>query len=98
MGIASYMVATQPEPQGSVAKALRLYAIQLGVNFLWPILFFNFSLYLPAFLWLLLLWALILITTLKFYKISPAAAGLMLPYLLWVTFAGYLNLGIYLLN
>lgn len=98
MGIASYLIATQPEPQGSVAKALRLYAIQLGVNFLWPILFFNFSLYLPAFLWLLLLWALLLITTLKFYKISPAAAGLMLPYLLWVTFAGYLNLGIYLLN
>lgn len=98
MGIASYLIATQPEPQCSVAKSLRLYAIQLGVNFLWSILFFNFSLYLPAFLWLLLLWALILITTLKFYKISTAAAGLMLPYLLWVTFAGYLNMGIYLLN
>lgn len=51
-----------------------------------------------AFLWLVLLWLLILLTTVLFYQILKPAGYLMIPYLLWVTFAGYLNLGICLLN
>lgn len=95
MGIASYKIALSDKPNDT---ALTLYGIQLGFNFLWSIVFFNLGWYLFAFLWLLELWLLILLTTISFYKISKSAAYLMIPYLIWVTFAGYLNYGVYLLN
>lgn len=95
MGIASYLVVTAPKSDN---LALLVYGLQLFFNFMWSIIFFNLGLYLPAFLWLVLLWILILITTLLFYSISKPAGYLMLPYLAWVTFAGYLNYAIYLLN
>ncbi len=95
MGIASYLVLTSGRPNDT---ALTVYGIQLAFNFFWPIIFFNLGLYLFAFLWLVLLWLLILITAVLFCQISKPAGYLMLPYLLWVTFAGYLNLSIYLLN
>lgn len=98
MGIASYLVLASAQPQKNIDRALWLYGIQLGVNFLWPILFFNLSWYLFSFLWLILLWFLILAATLQFCQLSRTAGYLMLPYLAWVTFAGYLNLGVYLLN
>ena len=95
MGTASYLVLTS----GKNAKtALTVYAVQLAFNFLWPILFFDLELYLFAFIWLVALWLLILITSVLFYRISPTAGYLMIPYLVWVTFAGYLNYGIFLLN
>lgn len=95
MGIASYLVLTSGKPTGN---ALIVYGIQLVFNFFWSILFFNLGLCMFAFLWLVLLWLLILLTTVLFYQILKPAGYLMIPYLLWVTFAGYLNLGIYLLN
>ena len=95
MGIASCLVRASDKPN---QKALRVYALQLAVNFFWPILFFNLELYLVAFFWLVLLWVLVLVTTELFYGISKPAGLLMIPYLLWITFAGYLNLTIYLLN
>ena len=95
MGIASYLVLTSGKPND---KALTTYGIQLIFNFFWSIIFFNLELYLFAFIWLVLLWVLVLITTLLFYQISKPAGYLMIPYLLWVTFAGYLNFTIYLLN
>lgn len=95
MGIASCLVRASDKPN---QKALRVYALQLAVNFFWPILFFNLELYLAAFFWLVLLWVLVLVTTELFYGISKPAGLLMIPYLLWITFAGYLNLTIYLLN
>lgn len=98
MGLASYLILMSAQPQQTINRALRLYGIQLGVNFFWSIFFFNLSLYLFSFLWLILLWLLILATIVRFYQISKTAGYLMVPYLLWVTFAGYLNLGIYLLN
>lgn len=98
MGLASYLVLRSEQPRQAVHKALWLYGIQLIVNFFWPIFFFNLSLYLFSFAWLVLLWVLILATTVRFYRISRAAGYLMLPYFVWVTFAGYLNFGIYLLN
>lgn len=70
----------------------------MAFNFLWPIAFFNLKWYLFAFLWLVILWILILITALRFGRIRKPAGYLLVPYLLWVAFAGYLNLGIYLLN
>lgn len=98
MGLASYLVLKSGKPQQKVNRALRLYGIQLGVNFFWSVFFFNLSLYLFSFIWLILLWILILVTTIRFRRLSQPAGMLMLPYLLWVAFAGYLNLGIYLLN
>ncbi len=95
MGIASYLVLTSGKPSG---KALTVYGVQLVFNFFWSIIFFNLELYLFAFIWLAILWILILATAYLFYGISKPAGYLMLPYLLWVTFAGYLNLSIYLLN
>ena len=98
MGIASYLVLTSDAKQSDIENALSFYAIQLAVNFFWSLFFFNFEWYLFAFLWLLLLWVLIIITIVLFSRVSKPAAYLMIPYLLWVTFAGYLNLSIYLLN
>lgn len=95
MGISSYLVLTSKKPNDA---ALAVYGIQLAFNFLWPIIFFNLKLYLFAFLWLVLLWLLILITVILFYRISKPAGYLLLPYLLWVSFAGCLNFMIYLLN
>ena len=98
MGYASYLVLTAKAPRQEIRSALILYAVQLAVNFFWSIFFFNLSLYLFSFFWLVLLWVLILITSARFTRISQTAGNLLLPYLLWVTFAGYLNFGIFLLN
>ncbi|MBQ2931493.1 MAG: tryptophan-rich sensory protein [Clostridia bacterium] len=98
MGIASYLVYTSNAPQDQKSRALTVYAIQLAVNFFWSIIFFNLEAYLFAFLWLVLLWALIVLTIILFWQIRRSAGILLLPYLLWVTFAGYLNYAIYLLN
>lgn len=98
MGLASWLVLTSSVDSGQKTKALRAYGLQLAVNFFWSILFFRFSLYLAAFLWLVLLWVLVIVTMVRFYRIREQAGDLLVPYLLWVTFAGYLNFGIFLLN
>lgn len=98
MGIASYKVFTAEGDMTERKNALIFYGIQLFFNFAWTIIFFNFGQYLFAFVWLVVLWAFILITMLKFYKIDKIAGFLILPYLLWVSFAGYLNFGVFLLN
>ena len=94
MGIAAWLVYESGAPQGEVRAALIIYGIQLVVNVLWSVIFFRFDAYLLAFVWILLLWYLIYITLKRFYDIVPAAGYLLLPYLLWVTFAGYLTLAI----
>ncbi len=98
MGVASYLVFSSEKNSQDMQDALTVYTVQLVVNFFWSIIFFNLEWYLFAFFWLVLLWVLIFYTIRLFYPISKTAAHLMIPYLLWVTFAGYLNLGIYLLN
>ena len=98
MGIASYLVADSAASADDKKSALVFYALQLVFNFFWPIVFFNLEAFLFALIWLLALWVLIIITTLKFFRIDKRAGWLMLPYLLWVTFAAYLNFGIYRLN
>ena len=98
MGLASYLVLTGNAPDGVTRRALTVYGVQLGVNFFWSILFFNLKWYLFSFFWLVLLWGLILVTTILFFPIRRPAGWLLVPYLLWTTFAGYLNFGIYLLN
>lgn len=79
-------------------NALTVYVVQLAVNFLWSIIFFNIRAFLFAFIWLILLLVLIIIMIKGFYKYDKIAAYLQIPYLFWVTFAGYLNFGIYWLN
>ncbi len=98
MGLASYLVLEADASPRRQREAIAAYGLQLAVNFFWSIIFFNFKAYLFAFLWLLLLWGLILLTLVRFARIFPTAGWLLLPYLLWVTFAGYLNFGVYLLN
>lgn len=98
MGISSYLVLSSEADKNEKEGALRLYAYQLIVNFLWPTFFFNFGWYGFAFFWLVLLWILVLLMILRFKDISRLAAYLNIPYLLWLTFAAYLNLGIWLLN
>ena len=80
------------------SKSLFFFFVQLLFNFFWSILFFNFQYFGFAFLWLVVLWLLILKMTLSFRKIDKLAAQLQIPYLIWVVFAAYLNLGIWLLN
>lgn len=98
MGIASYLVLTSGKSEDDIRTALTVYGVQLAFNFLWSILFFRFGQYLFAFFWLILLELLIIATTVLFYRITKPAGQLMIPYVLWVAFAGYLNLAIYLLN
>ena len=99
MGISSAIVYEKRETDKEASQeALKVYALQLAVNFFWTIIFFNMQAYLFAFIWLIVLWVLIILMIIKFKKISPTAAYLQIPYLLWVTFAGYLTLMIYLLN
>lgn len=99
MGISCYMIAvsgnTAQEPK---SDALFTYFIQLFVNITWPILFFNLQSFLLAFVWLLFLWVLVLRMIIQFRRVNPAAACLQIPYLMWCSFAAYLNLGVYLLN
>lgn len=89
MGISSYLIYESDDPHKT--KALRLYSVQLIFNFFWSIIFFRFSLHFLAFLWLLALIVLIVLMIYHFYRISPAAAYLQIPYLLWCLFAVYLN-------
>lgn len=96
MGISSYLIYNSNSECKN--NALTIYAIQLLVNFFWPIIFFNAQMFLFSFIWLLLLWILILVMIIKFYPINKLSALLQIPYLLWVTFAGYLNFMVYMLN
>ncbi len=97
MGISSYLVLVSDKP-ARAKTALTVYGVQLFFNFFWSIIFFNFEAYLFAFIWLIILWVLIIITAVLFFGINKAAGYIMIPYILWVTFAAYLNLAIYLLN
>ncbi len=75
-----------------------VYYIQLGVNLLWPIIFFMLKWRLFAFIWILLLDALVAVMTVLFYRKDKLAGLLQLPYLAWVLFASYLNLSFFILN
>lgn len=98
MGVGSYLVLTSDGSKEEIKSALSVYVWQLLVNFLWPTFFFNFGWYLFSFFWLVLLWILVLIMLIRFYRVSKVAAYINIPYLVWLTFAGYLNLGVYFLN
>ena len=98
MGEASYRVLTSDKDKQQIKTALLAYGVQLLLNFLWPFVFFGAEMYLAAFFVLIALWVAIFITMRLFSQINETAGDLLIPYLLWVTFAGYLNLGVFLLN
>ena len=91
MGIAAYLI-WESAPGEEKRSALLYYGAQLVINFFWPLIFFRMDAYVTAFFWLLLLWYLVFVTFQKFYAINPTAGKLLIPYLVWLTFAGYLNL------
>ena len=96
MSISCYIVSESSDPDRN--NALIIYWVQLVINSIWSLIFFGFEMYLFAFIWLLILLISVIIMIVKFYKVDKKAAYLNIPYVLWIIFAGYLNLGIYLLN
>ncbi len=98
IGIASYLIYRKGFEKDYVRDALKSYGISLALSFIWPLVFFRLELPFAAFWVLLLLWLFTGIATAKFYRISHPAGLFMLPYWLWITFAGYLNLAVWLLN
>ncbi len=97
MGIAVYRIYKSPKGQKRTG-GLILFALQLLINLSWPVFFFTFGLLWPAFFVILTLNILVIINIKQFYSLDRFAGVLMLPYLAWILFAGYLNLGIALLN
>ena len=96
MGISSYIVVESDS--NLKGKSIFVYYMQLIVNFFWPIIFFNLRMYLFAFFWLLLLWILTFYMIILFKKINKLSSYIQIPYLLWLTFASFLNFSVYLLN
>ena len=97
MGISAGRIASSP-PSEERSRGLNLFIMQLVVNFLWSPVFFNARAYGFAFFWLLLLWILVLTMILSFRKTDAPSARLQIPYLLWLTFAVFLNAGVWYLN
>ena len=97
MGIGAARIYLSPASSAR-SRSLLLFLIQLAFNFFWSIIFFNLQAFGFAFIWLIILWVLILLMILSFRKVDKLAAWLQIPYLLWVTFAAYLNFGVWLLN
>lgn len=92
MGIANYIYVRDTN------KVSRLYITQLLVNFLWSIFFFGLDLRLFALLWAIFLLYLVVLTTKEFYNANKISGLLMIPYVLWLMFAVYLNFGFWILN
>ena len=101
MGVSSYLIYKEKNNvnvKGLVKSTLIIYGVQLFFNFFWSILFFKYSLYMVAFIWLVILWILVFVFIKNALKINKIASYLMIPYLIWMTFAGYLNIMIAILN
>jgi tryptophan-rich sensory protein len=102
MGLGSYylMLAPAETPHKQKAKliAMVVYFIQLAFNFGWSLIFFNLAQYTFAFIWLMILWVMIIVMIVMSARVCWKATMLFIPYLLWCTFAAYLNLMISVLN
>ncbi len=98
MGVSLYIISNSKFSNFEKQRAYRLFALQLFLNFIWSPIFFNYQRFLLAFFVIVALWISTFLMIIEFNKISKTAARLQIPYLIWLTFAGYLNLAIYLLN
>lgn len=97
MGVGAARIYASP-PSAGRSHSLALFFLQLAFNFFWSILFFNLQAFGTALIWLVILWVLILGMIISFGAVDKTAALLQVPYLLWVTFAAYLNYGIWSMN
>ncbi|MFH1211580.1 MAG: TspO/MBR family protein [Candidatus Woesearchaeota archaeon] len=98
MGISLYIVWNKGVKSKETKTAVTLFGVQLALNTLWSILFFGLKSPLFAFIEIMILWAMIVLTIRCFCRISKTAAYLLVPYIIWVTFAAALNFAIYFLN
>lgn len=99
MGISSAVIWNRRENNLQAARSgLMYYIASLAFNFTWSIIFFNLRSFLVALAWLLVLLYLIVCTVVEYKKVYQVAAYLQIPYIVWVSFAGYLNAGIWWLN
>jgi translocator protein len=98
MGLAAFMVWRVGVHTKGVRKALIVFGIQLVLNALWSVIFFGLHNPGLAFIHIILLWLSILWMMLLFVKISRPAAIMLIPYILWVSFAAYLNYSIWVIN
>lgn len=96
MSISCYLIVQSNDKDKK--EGIILYAIQLVINSLWALIFFGFGAYLLSFIWIIILLIVVIIMLAKFYNINKIAMYINIPYVLWLLFAAYLNLGIYLLN
>lgn len=98
MGFAAYLVCTTEGDLHHKTMAMIFYWVQLLMNFMWSIVFFNWKLYLVAFIWLMVMWMLVILCAYWAFKVNRKTALLLAPYILWLTFAAYLNMGTFILN
>ena len=98
MGISAFIIWDKGLNNKNVRYAIYIFGIQLALNSIWPIIFFGLHLPLLAFFEIIILWVFILLSIIYFYKISKVASLLLIPYIMWVSFASILNLSISILN
>ncbi|KAJ49833.1 tryptophan-rich sensory protein [Clostridium tetanomorphum] len=98
MAVSLYRIILIGKKGQNVRRGIKYFIIQFVLNFLWSIIFFRFKLYGLAFIELMILLIFIILTTFEFYKNDKIAAYLMIPYIIWVSFAGVLNFSIWMLN
>ncbi|MBE6506526.1 MAG: tryptophan-rich sensory protein [Methanocorpusculum parvum] len=98
MGVAAGIVFVKSKDHMMKKTALILFAVQLVLNILWSFLFFGAQMLLGAAVDIVLLWAVLLTTTISFFKVSRAAGWMMIPYILWVTFATILTITLFVMN
>lgn len=98
MGISAYLVWRQGINDSQIKTALIIFGVQLFLNALWSPIFFGFKAMFAALIVIIIMWIAILLTILTFFKISTVAAVLLIPYILWVSFATILNFSLWMLN
>jgi len=98
MAVGAYLILTADSSDGKKNTALSVYGISLLLNISWTLVFFTQVKFLPAFFIIIGLWFSVFLTVILYYRVNPLAAYLQVPYLLWVTFAAWLNYMIFMLN
>lgn len=98
MGAASYLASTTNKKDSGIFIANVWYLLQLVMNFFWSLIFFGLEYYLLAFIWLVFMYAAVVLCTIHYFKINKWAGLMMVPYNIWMAFAAYLNLAIIILN
>lgn len=98
MGIAAYRIYIKNKENNDDNGAYFFYLVQLILNFMWSFIFFTFRLYGLSFIWIIILFIFVVITFIKFIKIDKIAGFLLVPYMLWLVFAGILNFFVWVFN